>query len=97
MRISDWSSDVCSSDLVPAPPADPDGIRHFGLERRGGIEQRHQRARLKIGLRPDDQRQIGPIVGIDRLQNGADAIDELHHPPVQIGSASWRESMCNYV
>src|SRR3546814_18282629 len=52
---------------VPAPPADPDGIRHFGLERRGGIEQRHQRARLKIGLRPDDQRQSAPIVGLDRL------------------------------
>src|SRR3546814_12512489 len=22
MRISDWSSDVCSSDLLPAPPPD---------------------------------------------------------------------------
>src|SRR3546814_18846771 len=25
MRISDWSSDVCSSDLVAAAPATPDG------------------------------------------------------------------------
>src|SRR3546814_1647657 len=24
MRISDWSSDVCSSDLLNPPPADPD-------------------------------------------------------------------------
>src|SRR3546814_7149518 len=23
MRISDWSSDVCSSDLTPAPPRSP--------------------------------------------------------------------------
>src|SRR3546814_3291138 len=29
MRISDWSSDVCSSDLRPSPPSPPDGrLRH---------------------------------------------------------------------
>src|SRR3546814_14219619 len=29
MRISDWSSDVCSSDLPDAPPA-TGGVRDFG-------------------------------------------------------------------
>src|SRR3546814_20495335 len=29
MRISDWSSDVCSSDLIgPAPPIDDDAFLH---------------------------------------------------------------------
>src|SRR3546814_8163929 len=50
MRISDWSSDVCSSDLLHGDPGaegkagDPDrgGIRVVGLQviqRRGGIRQ----------------------------------------------------------
>src|SRR3546814_5387559 len=29
MRISDWSSDVCSSDLLPRPPGWRDVARHF--------------------------------------------------------------------
>src|SRR3546814_19944131 len=33
MRISDWSSDVCSSDLVDAVQQDPELIRlHVGVE-----------------------------------------------------------------
>src|SRR3546814_7171761 len=34
MRISDWSSDVCSSDLsAPAPPPGPDARRAAGRRR----------------------------------------------------------------
>src|SRR3546814_17402677 len=29
MRISDWSSDVCSADLTPTPPVDMERIRQF--------------------------------------------------------------------
>src|SRR3546814_11577626 len=36
MRISDWSSDVCSSDLPPAPPASGRG----GLARRPDVARR---------------------------------------------------------
>src|SRR3546814_11971353 len=39
MRISDWSSDVCSSDLQREPPDD------FGLSRLQVVERRH------VGLR----------------------------------------------
>src|SRR3546814_8713292 len=46
MRISDWSSDVCSSDLLPAHPAalralgagDPAGARHRRLRHRPPAE-----------------------------------------------------------
>src|SRR3546814_17874621 len=34
MRISDWSSDVCSSDLIVVPCADRD--RNGSVQRRGG-------------------------------------------------------------
>src|SRR3546814_5944732 len=30
MRISDWSSDVCSSDLHPSVPRQPQGQFHWG-------------------------------------------------------------------
>src|SRR3546814_18256127 len=39
MRISDWSSDVCSSDLPPAPPASGRG----GLARRPDVARRKAR------------------------------------------------------
>src|SRR3546814_7940660 len=43
MRISDWSSDVCSSDLRPLPEPRSDPIarrRHPGGRRRGRSEER---------------------------------------------------------
>src|SRR3546814_1836617 len=41
MRISDWSSDVCSSDLVPAPHADADIV---------GDAQPRPRAQQAVGF-----------------------------------------------
>src|SRR3546814_7700413 len=35
MRISDWSSDVCSSDLLSPRPSAPDGCRLL----RGGVDR----------------------------------------------------------
>src|SRR3546814_7425231 len=55
MRISDWSSDVCSSDLLPV------AVRHFRPEplaaRRPAPERRH------VGLGPGfiDEEQAGRI------------------------------------
>src|SRR3546814_6107520 len=56
MRISDWSSDVCSSDL--------DGRRHRGSARRAGPDRglparkRHPR---RLGAEPDrsEERRVG--------------------------------------
>src|SRR3546814_19522931 len=62
MRISDWSSDVCSSDL--ADPADD----HQGPARRpaAGLRRRLQRARLAVrrGPRP------GAVDGVQRGRAG---------------------------
>src|SRR3546814_9131003 len=65
MRISDWSSDVCSSDL-------PD--REAGGDR-GDVDRHHQTA---------------PALRHDGLHPGL-----ADHP--QIGRASCRERVCQYV
>src|SRR3546814_2179051 len=62
MRISDWSSDVCSSDLVVAPAgggraAADHGYRRVPEQARvAGHEQRQRRAR--------DAPQQGRVVGV---------------------------------
>src|SRR3546814_8330840 len=75
MRISDWSSDVCSSDLALA------GRWHLPHRHRGrspAPERRHVRAgrgaREETGWQDPDLRGRG-----------------------QIGRASWRERVCQYV
>src|SRR3546814_6147328 len=65
MRISDWSSDVCSSDL--APRIDPSAFIAPGCRIIGDVE-------------------IGP-----------DVYGAQQHAPVQIGRASCRERVCQYV
>src|SRR3546814_8771092 len=57
MRISDWSSDVCSSDLL--------GLREIHL---GGGDADRQREHLLVGRR--DQR---PPIIVPRRQEGEDA------------------------
>src|SRR3546814_18681903 len=69
MRISDWSSDVCSSDLAPATVrADGLTCRRLGRCGRGGLLPGR-------GVRPGERR---PGRG-------------------QIGRASCRERVCQYV
>src|SRR3546814_3123084 len=70
MRISDWSSDVCSSDLHAQRRRDGKGLSAFAALR-GGTD--------------------GAAAGGDRdgrARRGADA---------QIGRASCRERVCQYV
>src|SRR3546814_981788 len=78
MRMSDWSSDVCSSDLIAPIDADqhlafgraPDHtVRRGRLDRdarqlRGGVDQRFER---QIDPRRDDPAQIG-AVGADMVE-----------------------------
>src|SRR3546814_5276887 len=64
MRISDWSSDVCSSDLMTAARTDIDAsVGYYG-------------------------------VAIDQMLNEKHAIAR---PLLQIGRASCRERVCQYV
>src|SRR3546814_5635811 len=74
MRISDWSSDVCSSDLLQLLDVhDPDV----------SLDRYLQVLRYKTAKLFEAAAQVGAIVG------GA--------TPEQIGRASCRERVCQYV
>src|SRR3546814_16459915 len=88
MRISDWSSDVCSSDLPPLwhRASDP---RH-GRGRSGGTGARCGRPHLRGGRKGSNLSEI--YLGL--LNEGADhgcfALLQLR----KIGRASCRERVC---
>src|SRR3546814_16088932 len=79
MRISDWSSDVCSSDL-------PGATDHHGLLRARGPQAAQHFAVVAV-LEHD------AAVAMPQRQ----AIQRGHHLPDQIGRASCRERVCQYV
>src|SRR3546814_5001050 len=97
MRISDWSSDVCSSDL--AAELGKDGLQESQFQRRGacsrartGIFVRHCRhwhlRRLQL-LRYYDKRNIA--------QQGIQTVAFCSPACREIGRASCRERVCQYV
>src|SRR3546814_2852150 len=91
MRISDWSSDVCSSDLA-------DGVVEGGDEDVGA--ERHPRgARGEAGEHGERRR---PVVIDDRVvlfhPDGLEAeLLRARHLREEIGRASCRERVCQYV
>src|SRR3546814_2466615 len=85
MRISDWSSDVCSSDLAQGEmPADDHRI-HFldaAIDQSPDHEQRGQH---------EARQQAGQEKAADR-RLGGDAVDDH-----EIGRASCRERVCQFM
>src|SRR3546814_110320 len=70
MRISDWSSDVCSSDLISHSPAQNDAKRSIE-DHVVCMATSHRRARLldqlqQIPIADQDARQIGEGIPFDR-------------------------------
>src|SRR3546814_20445459 len=110
MRISDWSSDVCSSDLLPEASAWLYEWRPCTADDRGGAEGARIEA-VPMILVPDHDADIeqcaAPLLTDDRLGlravraedafSGYTWYDGLPPVPRQIGSASCRESVCPYV
>src|SRR3546814_12550353 len=94
MRISDWSSDVCSSDLVDVTPL----ANHVELHR---LAQPPRRDAEFQGTRIVHLAAIDGQHDIARLEAGAigraAAIDGLAQPAAEIGRASCRERVCQYV
>src|SRR3546814_14800130 len=116
MRISDWSSDVCSSDLLGLVPVDRkiegearylrrtvsrievDAIRLRGpgIERAqfrnavgvGGLRNAHLKALVLVVV--ERGVDVQAAVGRARLESDLAALD-------QIGRASCREGVCQYV
>src|SRR3546814_16871850 len=83
MRISDWSSDVCSSDLLQVDAA--------GVEGDALADQRMRLGITRAGvLEHDEPGRIGRTAR-DREQR---AHAQLFH---EIGRASCRERVCQYV
>src|SRR3546814_12860401 len=102
MRISDWSSDVCSSDLV---------MYHGEVMERGGLDDifrapRHPylkallnavpRFDMKPGERLVPIREIKSEVG-RLLRRDSSSCEQEIGKPLQIGRASCRERVCQYV
>src|SRR3546814_2177800 len=85
MRISDWSSDVCSSDLVK------DGNQRVDLRRAGGVLHDHDRLPPFFFLRVADAPIHHARARVDS------AAVELAAAGDEIGRASCRERVCQYV
>src|SRR3546814_2784845 len=94
MRISDWSSDVCSSDL-PGDPFAQAGILLYGLLI---IGLGAMFVRLPTGFLPEEDQ--GTIIALVQLPAGAtahrttavnDQMSEYLRGPEKIGRASCRE------
>src|SRR3546814_16970199 len=79
MRISDWSSDVCSSDLWKVPGDLPEQGRRYDAQRLGGVAvelKSHlpiERQARVIGATWLDQQLIGGGSGLGDLGFGSEA------------------------
>src|SRR3546814_6577711 len=101
MRISDWSSDVCSSDLTPhwtPPAASPETFGHFGqagcflwVDPRAGVAL----VALTDEAFGDWALERWPALGAEVLE--AAGAGGSHGPGPAIGRASCRERVCQYV
>src|SRR3546814_3403299 len=108
VRISDWSSDVCSSDLfledaVEVEAAEAGGLRQIvqarhllglGNEAAGLGHRRGMAAAGGRGVRP--AALAGPEAGRFRLDGRLVEADVLA-PRLEIGRASCRGRVCQYV
>src|SRR3546814_4587300 len=70
MRISDGSSDVCSSDLIPRPAQRPLGRLSCRIEERGSVDQPSvlgglclEQHRITEGLLPPVQEALVSVFG----------------------------------
>src|SRR3546814_11333258 len=101
MRISDWSSDVCSSDLQDR--AENDRVTHFAA---GFIDHAQRMPRLwQLAVFFQTAKDVLDVHdGIvhqfangDRQPSQCHRFDRHAQPLEQIGKASCRESVCQYV
>src|SRR3546814_1106946 len=97
MRISDWSSDVCSSDLQSDAVA-----HHRTTSPRTIVDAGRNCQATRVGIRHDRSSRRWPlwerIDGKATSQNGRPGMAAHPDPGArQIGRASCRERVCQYV
>src|SRR3546814_21000005 len=102
MRISDWSSDVCSSDLLapnttlPAPQ--PNRLNDWTLQSSSAnlaVTQAELAAKIVEKQIDIAKSQHYPTLSL-RAQTGSPSDRGLYYPNGQIGRASCRERVCQY-
>src|SRR3546814_9606890 len=96
MRISDWSSDVCSSDLFGddvVADQDQDRRRHDGVGG-GDADALGAAARLIAVIAAHQRDDEAERRGLDEAGEDVGELDELQR---QIGRASCRARVCQYV
>src|SRR3546814_3342852 len=100
MRISDWSSDVCSSDLRHPLDLliDMDAIMpvlaHYP-DHRGALDGKgHMTAPRRDIMMAPDQGPIGKCEGKAVRHSASGQVEQAFH---KIGRASCRERVCKYV
>src|SRR3546814_9304371 len=79
MRISDWSSDVCSSDLLLEQPRVGGRALQDGAARGQAAEQGHQPAHLleRLVERPHDLVVDPAAVGVERSEEHTSELQSL--------------------
>src|SRR3546814_16628848 len=97
MRISDWSSDVCSSDLRDAHPRMIEGFGEFDIDGRAdrACRQRHIGG-LEHAQRADEIGADGAEIDRAAARRGRDAAAVIERLVEEMGSASCRERVCQY-
>src|SRR3546814_4155970 len=97
MRISDWSSDVCSSDLVASVGKTEEQLKEAGVAYRVGKFPFTANSRARCNDTTEGFVKILADKQTDRVLGahiiGADAGSLIH----EIGRASCRERVCQYV
>src|SRR3546814_20029781 len=106
MRISDWSSDVCSSDLLFFKQHD-DQSRIYGIETSDELVQKSQALAQKLSFPGMSflNLSVAEAIVSDRLPQQIAIVTALpacntatdDAIPFEIGSASCRERGCQYV
>src|SRR3546814_5726376 len=97
MRISDWSSDVCSSDLGKVEAGKR--LEHRDAERLRTGRQRPADGADRIEPRHDARRGDGTFRNRDDMVGlrPVEAEQQFLLRLAEIGRASWRERVCQYV
>src|SRR3546814_5544397 len=99
MRISDWSSDVCSSDLLhPAfqHVRENQQIQQRRQDGRGNGLKSHLPETRELFAQQGGKARAHVVAGLDG-GCAAHAVTPRYSSSWSIGSASFRESVCQYV
>src|SRR3546814_4436615 len=97
MRISDWSSDVCSSDLAALARDQQDAAVGGRLDRALGANVGEVGHREDVHDAPRVLRVRADVLAADGLAHAAARAVASHDVLGKNGRASWRERVCQYV